>query len=410
MKRFFIFVYFLALTVMSGYSQNDWKTGYIIKNSGDTVFGMIENRDSKANSNHCYFRKDEVSETFRYGPTELEGYRIHDGKFYVSKNIAGGDSIRKLFLEFLIEGRVNVFHYKDDKSHFFIEKEGKLHELINTTIIKEINGTKYFIDQKEYLGLLNSLMKDANIESFIDKSRLESKSLIKIAKNYHERVCTNEQCIIYEKKIKPVHATLGFHIGESINRFNFGDELISDYRMSSYLGCRVEFENIINYSENLTLQVDLNVQKFSKYNFKEKFKFTTISYNGSYYTIYDETYTNGQKDIDIDLKAVVLKLPVVVNYTFSKGKIRPYLGLGISNTVVVSQNKDFIYTIFYHEFNQSIPTYLLGFVGRLGCKYVLKNNHAIYTDLNIDYSRNININQFNRLTNNLYSFTVGYSL
>lgn len=323
---------------MNGYSQNDWKSGYIIKNSGDTVFGWIDNRDSKTNTNHCYFRKDEHSETTHFDPTELSGYRFNDGKFFVSKNIAGNDSIHQLFLEFLIEGKVNVFHYKDGNSHFFLEKAGKLYELKNTTIIKDINGTKYYIDVKEYMVMLNTLMKDANIQSLIDKSKLDSKSLIKIAKNYHERVCTDEQCIIYERKSNPIHVNLGFQIGESYNRFNFGDELISDYSLSSSLGCRVEFENIISYYENLSLQVDFTVQKFSKYNFIEKNKFTTLSYNGAYYTIYDETYPNEQKNIDIDLNAVVLKFPIVVNYTFSKGRIRPYLGLGVSNTVVLSQN------------------------------------------------------------------------
>jgi len=410
MKQFFILLLFLALTVMNGYSQNDWKAGYIIKNSGDSVFGMIDNRDSKANSNHCYFRKDEVSETIQYGPSELAGYRFNDGTFYVSKNIAAEDTIRKLFLEFLIEGRVNVFHYKDEKSHFFIEKEGKLYELKNTTIIKDIRGTKYYIDEKEYLVMLNSLMKDANMQTLIDKSRLDSKSLIKIAKNYHERVCTDEQCIIYEKKIKPIHATLGFQIGESINRFNFGDELISDYGLSSSLGCRVEFENIINYYEKLSLQVDLTVQKFSKYNFKERDQYTTLSYNGQYYTIYDNTYTDELKSINIDLKAVELKLPVVVNYTFSKGKFRPYVGLGVSNTFVLSQNKDFVFLALVHKYNQSIPTYSIGVVGRVGCKYALKNNHTFYSDLNIDYSQNIDRNQFYKVRNNLYSLTVGYTL
>lgn len=52
----------------------------------------------------------------------------------------------------------------------------------------------------------------------------------------------------------------------------------------------------------------------------------------------------------------------------------------------------------------------MGIVGRVGCKYALKNNHTIYTDLNIDYSRNLNISQFLRLTNNLYSLTLGYTL
>jgi len=411
MKQFLFFVLFFVITVISAHSQNDWKTGYIIKNSGDTVFGWIDNRNSKTNTNHCYFRKDEHSKTTHFGPTELSGFRLKDGKFFVSKNVAVEDSTRKIFLEFLIEGRVNIFHYQDEFSHYFLEKDGKLYTLKNTTIIKEINGTKYSRDKKEYLGLMKLLMKDAKIEPLINQSTLESKSLIKIAKQYHERVCTDEQCIIYEKKLKPAHVTLGFHIGESINQFDFGNELISDFGLSSYLGCRVEVENIINYVENFSLQVDLNVQKFSNYNFKEKNKFmyTNVIYNDNYYTIYN-TSMESLKNLNIDLKTVVLKLPVVVNYTFSKGKIRPSIGFGILNSIVLTQNKNFNYPTFYNEFNKSIPTFSMGIVGRVGCKYVLKNKHSLYSDLNINYSQNLNQNQFLRLTNNLYSFSIGYTL
>jgi len=84
--------------------------------------------------------------------------------------------------------------------------------------------------------------------------------------------------------------------------------------------------------------------------------------------------------------------------------------VGISNTIVLSQNKEFIYLTLVQKYNQSIPTYSMGIVGRAGCKYALKNNHTIYTDLNIDYSQNFNTNEFLRLNNNLYSFTIGYTL
>jgi len=217
MKHFLFFVLFLVVAVMNCYSQNDWKSGYIIKNSGDTVFGLIDNRDSKINSLHCYFRKDGLSETTIFGPTDITGYRFNDGKFFISKEIQGEDSTRKMFLEFLIEGKVDVFHYQDDNSHYFIEKDGKLYELKNTSEIREINGTNYNIDKKEYLATMNFLMQDANIQPIIYGSKLDSKSLINVAKIYHERVCAEEKCIVYEKKIVPIHVCFGIQLDAGLN-------------------------------------------------------------------------------------------------------------------------------------------------------------------------------------------------
>jgi hypothetical protein len=411
MKKSLILILFFVITILNCYSQNDWKSGYVIKLSGDTVFGLIDNRDSKSQSNYCYFRKDKLSESIIYAPKDISGFRFNDGKFFISKEIPYEDSTRKIFLEFLVEGKVNVFHYQDELSHFFLEKDGQIYELKNTTVIKYIHDVKYFIDTKEYIQLLNLLMKDADMKQQIDHSILESKSLIKLAKNYHDRVCTGEKCIIYEKKIKPARVNFGIHVGESINKFNFGDNLFTDYSFSNYVGCRVELNNIANYVENLSLQVDLTLQNFSTYNLKSTDDYySTISYNGKIYSIYNGLFDDNTKELNVDLKAVVLKLPVVITYTFSQGNIRPFLGLGISNTFVIAQNKDFVYSTFSHEYQKSIPTYSLGFIGRIGCKYVLKNNHAFYSDLDIDYSQNLTRSQFLRLQNNLYSLTIGYTL
>jgi len=155
--------------------------------------------------------------------------------------------------------------------------------------------------------------------------------------------------------------------------------------------------------------MDFTLQQFSKYNLKDIYNFTTLTYNGQYYTIFNDKYNEDVQNINVDLKAVVFRLPVVVNYTFSKGKIRPYMGIGVSNNFVLSQNKDFVYLAFYNQYKQSIPTYSLGFLGRAGCKYALKNNHTLYADLNIDYSQSLNTNQFLKLTNNLYSLNIGYT-
>jgi len=414
MRKLLSFIFSLII-VVNCYSQNDWKSGYVIKISGDTVFGLIDNRSSQSNSNYCYFRNDKLSKTTIYEPKDIAGYRYDDGKFFISKNISSTESIKKIFLEFLLEGKINIFHYKDDQNHFFLEKDGQLYELKSTDEIRETNGTKYVLNKKEYLGVLELLMNDAGIQSSINKTRLNSQSLINIAQNYHERVCSGEKCIIYEKKIKPVHVSVGFHIGESINKFNFGDELLSNYNFSNYIGCRLEFENIISYTENLSLLLDFTFQKFSKYNFQNisvTNDFVRISYNGNDYKIFNAIrYSEFDyiKHINVDLKMVALKLPVVLCYTFSKGKIRPYMGLGISNTIVLSQNKDFVYKNFYNVYKKSIPSYSIGYLGRVGCKYILKNSHTIYSDLNIDDSENLNVNQLLRLKNSLYSFTIGYT-
>ncbi len=421
MKKLLNVALFLMITVLNCQGQNDWKPGYIIKNSGDTIFGSIDNRDSKSNTKQCFFRKDSLSESTVYEPQDIAGYRIIDGKYFVSKNIPDGGSTRKLFLEFLIHGKVDVFHYEDRESHFFLGKGGKLYELKNTTSIVDIDSNytqinksdvvRYELDKKEYIGLLNYLMQDANLRPLINNTRLNSESLISLAKKYHDRVCTTEQCIIFEKQIDPTRITISVQAGESINSLNWGGELASDFGFSTFVGCRFDFQNLFIYSENLSFVLDVNLQQYSDYNIRDIRESAALSYNGKNYRIYNEKYQEHYytKNLHVDLNTVVLKIPVVFNYIFSKGKIKPYVGFGLSNTIVLSQNKDLKITAFYDEYKKSIPTYLIGFLGRAGCKYDLKNNHAVYADLSFDFSENMNLNQILRLSNTICSLTAGYT-
>ncbi len=415
MKRLSGIAVILILTYINCYSQNDWKPGYIISNSNDTVHGFIDNRDSKSNSKRCYFRKEESGEKEIFKPEDISGFRFINGKFFVSKTLPDGNPARRVFLEFVVHGKADIFHYKDDNDYYLIEKEGKLYELKNTSEIQRTEGTQLAgektvqHEKKEYIGVLNFLLYDARMQSEINNSTLDTRSLINIAKKYHERVCSGEQCIIYEKKSN-IHVKLGLHFGETLNNFNFGDRMVTNYGISSFLGFRFKFENVFNYEEKISFSADITLHRFSKYELgKVKVEDAFLSYNPIVvYNNLEYILYSGSK-LNVDLKVIALKVPITVDYSFSKGKVRPYISLGISNTFILSQNMDFIYREFFNSFKKSIPPNLiLGFVGKAGTEFILKNTHSIYCDISMDYSQNSQTGAF-LFTNRMFSFTTGYS-
>ncbi|HEY6913531.1 MAG TPA: hypothetical protein VI413_02555 [Paludibacter sp.] len=346
-------------------------------------------------------------------PQELWGYRFNDGKFYISKKIEGHELGKPVFLEFLIHGKINVYHLQDDNDRYFVEKDSTLYELKNTEVLKYVNSTKHLINRNEYIGILTVLLNDADMQPDIVNCNLEAKSLIKIAKEYHEKVCSGEKCIIYEKSIKPIHVNKSVHAGVSINTINFGDEIISNYGLGSLFGFRLELENALNWQENLSIVLDFTLQRLTNYKLRANDNYMSyrIKYNNVDYTLSNnrEPYMTIRQSLDVNIKTIALKIPFSINYTFSKGKIRPYIGTGIENTFIVSQNNDFIYKHFYNEFNRSIPVYQVGVVEKAGSKYMLKNNQFIYAELNYELNKSLNINQFLRFTNNLFSITFGYA-
>ena len=108
-------------------AQTDFRPGFIIKAEGDTIFGEIDYRGDLLMGEVCRFRLSERSYTVEFSPNDIIAYRFTDSKFYISKEVNG----RKVFLEFLINGQVNIYYLRDVKSdYYFLEREGeKLIEL-----------------------------------------------------------------------------------------------------------------------------------------------------------------------------------------------------------------------------------------------------------------------------------------
>ncbi|RPI41657.1 MAG: hypothetical protein EHM46_06135, partial [Bacteroidetes bacterium] len=81
-SRILFHLVFILIIVPSLYSQEAFSPGYVILNSGDTLHGQVRDRDL---SRDAIFKKvrfrEEHHGTKRYGPYDIEGYRIGDIEF-----------------------------------------------------------------------------------------------------------------------------------------------------------------------------------------------------------------------------------------------------------------------------------------------------------------------------------------
>lgn len=407
-----VIISLLLINISKCFCQNDWKPGYVITNKNDTVYGLIDNQGLRNNSINCCFRKDQNSNNQVFTPNDLFGYRIIDYKYFISKKIKIDGNDKVVFLEFLIKGKLNVYHYKDLSDRYYVEKDSSIYELKNTSVPVKINGTDYMQEKNEYKGILSFLLSDAKMSNDIQNVQLSSAPLISLAKKYNEIVSNSDNCIIYEKMKPPIKVKFGIHAGLYRNSITFNDELSSNYVNGYLIGCRFEFENIFASLENLSLVLDLNCQYFNNYkltalatpfNWNTGDDYPSVVYNGVYYSM----FMYGTTNLNVSLNTLVLKIPFTVNYTFRKGFIRPYAGIGLMNCLVLTQNKDFIEQDFSNVYGKSIPTYQIGFIGKIGNKFILKNNHSIYLELDYDYAQSNNVAAI--FSNNMSSLLVGFS-
>ncbi|MFO7369648.1 MAG: hypothetical protein R6X09_05185 [Bacteroidales bacterium] len=204
MKSFFAVSVLLVMATIAAFAQPVLKKGYVIENSNDTIYGFIEFKGNKTNANVCVFRQDAKSEPLSFAPGDIKGYWFEGSKYYISKTVTVNNQEKLLFLEFLINGIVDMYYCFDGLAdNFFVDAgDNRLLEL------KKSQATEYYAtytkraipNSKQYIGILKYVFKDSpEISKRVETIGLSRRSLIDVAYAYHKEVCADE-AIIYAKR------------------------------------------------------------------------------------------------------------------------------------------------------------------------------------------------------------------
>jgi hypothetical protein len=223
-------------------AQSDFREGYIIDLKNDTLFGEINYRGDISMGEVCLFKLKKDGDPTKFEPKDIQGYRFKDDRYFIVKQINN----KPVFLEFLIKGKINVYYFRNrEGDHYYIEKEiGKLVELPykesiiykdeNRSIIDNKGGIirnskTYAYNSNRHLGVLIYYMQDAPnlVEKIKQLKEPDHESLIEIAKDYHNAICTTESCIIYQRRkkgikieIEPAFGTLNYvKADKSVDKF-----------------------------------------------------------------------------------------------------------------------------------------------------------------------------------------------
>ncbi len=231
-------------------AQTDFRSGYIIANNGDTIFGEIDYRGDILMGSNCKFRSGGY--VFNYSPYDIFAFRFTDSKFYVSREFNG----KKVFLEYLINGRISIYYLRDDNGdHYYFDKEDvPLKEIPYEEGIKYIDDKPYLYKSIRHIGLLAYYMQDApKLQARISNLKTpEHHNLIKLAEDYHNIFCKEEECIIYEKRSPLVELSLEPFLG--IIKYTGHNQFITEFGCYTYIGApstneKLYFKTGIGYQE-----------------------------------------------------------------------------------------------------------------------------------------------------------------
>jgi hypothetical protein len=282
----------------------------------DTLFGLINYRQDISNSTHCEFRKDLTASTRNFLPDSIFGY-FNDGKYFVSRKIETKDGSKTIFAEYLVKGTLNLYLYKDFIGDHYLMQKGDLP-------LKEITYQDEVVYDKQKPFIRNSMLNKPLIRYYmqdcpdlfqeIDQmTSAAPNEMTKLVKKYHDIRCPGDVCIIYKKKDNKFRVDLQVFIGliKPNGSFFIDDKTKSNFTPEG--GVLTDFW-LPGTNERLFLRTGLIFSRIQE----------------SYYT---------GANLDIEKVGVFnyFKVPLQVEYFFSKKAVSPIFGAGldISSTKVL---------------------------------------------------------------------------
>jgi hypothetical protein len=356
------FIFLLCLSDLKG--QTDFRPGYVITNENDTLHGLIDYRGDTRNSKICVFKENATSASSEYLPGQIKAYRFSGSKYYVSKNILANGTKKDFFLEFLVNGIADLYYYRDvNNPHYFIEKrDGQLFELNNTEELIKKDDIEYFRQKKEYIGLLKYAFADCpQLFEKINNTVLDTKSLVNITKKYHNYVCDDEKCIIYEKQLPTIKLTLAPFVSMNASFLSIGN--------GGYVYETMKFQPSTYPSIGVLLNSSLPSAN-------EKLSFQVSAEIGQNYFYGTGSYVGNNSFNEVHLHSTVLMGKGGFKYTYPTGRFRPTFMVGAHIAALVDkkgrriEEKNENGTICTYEYNEDMLS---------------KENYGYNVDFGIDY-------------------------
>jgi hypothetical protein len=388
LNKLFILFVFLFVVVLAGIAQTDLKPGSIITNRNDTVVGYIDNRGAQNNARKCMFiqhKEDEPCVT--YLPGEIMAYRFTDGKYYISKTINTGESSEWIFLEYLINGTVDIYYYRDVfGDHFFIDKgDNNLLPLKNEDKEITVNGVKYKQESNSYIGVLKYIFHESPaISAQAEGVSLNHKSLVNITRKYDLEFCKDTQCIIYEKKVPQVIFYIGPLIGLNINQIV---RVGNDFRPIYYYFTDSKWKIMADPSAGVCFK--LNIPALND-RFYIEYDITVNRFHTSSTTISIETQGSVIRTNEMSYTHYSVNNVLLFKYEFNAGKFCPVImgGAFLNNLFSADYTRKTEWRIKGHgayytgvDDENLFGSMIYGLTAGVGCTFKINRKYELFADL-----------------------------
>ena len=301
----------MILLLMSlSVSAQDYRPGYVIKNSHDSISGFVAYRSDSKNLLECLFRQTKNGETIKYGPEQLRAYGFYGDKKFISISPPNGLGLsQKIFANQLVDGSMSLLKIRKT---FVILSNDSL-TVLPIPVSKELKNSdgNWSKKDKRYVGVLNYLILDCQLSA--DEISYAEGDLTNLIRSYNR--CKGETASLASQK------PLG-----KLNFLLFGGYARSEMAMDLFTD--------VKFSPSYSVIFGAGLELSSPRIFDRLFVSTDIWYHNTFYQAYDKIpFAGNIRHQDIFMDVSYFKIPVGFKYNF-RNTNTPYIKLGISFTAI----------------------------------------------------------------------------
>ncbi|MBD2714747.1 hypothetical protein KBK19_06855 [Microvirga sp. STR05] len=325
MRTFICLLSALCLTAPAALAQSNFKPGYILPPTGDTLRGEVDYRSEQRNRKLCRFRPASSGTVTEYQPNQLQGFGYSGGTSYQSRELPGAPA-EKVFLQVLALGNASLYRtvQADDREVYYAGREttGPLQLLVqrDTTMMvyskavgREINTLERSYPFRSKLAML---MADCpKVQASIVNMELKEQRLLKLFSEYN--ACAGgsaPQYVVAERRTKINFLVLGgIYQSKLTMRYDFSDTELKAARSSIFGGGLIVHPSFFHHKLSAALEALYVKQTYEK----------------TYQGLVTSGLLTGQM---VPRYAVVnltsIRLPLLMRYTILQGGVRPYIQAG----------------------------------------------------------------------------------
>jgi hypothetical protein len=358
----------LILFSFSMMAQSGFRPGFIIRNNGDTLNGLVFYGANRKFEKSCLFKRFEIAQEVSYSSDQIKAYGFINGRDFESKT----NGRKKTFFECLVKGEVSVYIVPGKyKGMVYLESP-------QTGLFKLAKGSNQLGEAGNFNNYRDALSwmlnKTGNQALSLDNLKYDSKDIT---------------AAVRESSSLAQNASRGFYRTPGVN--NLRDKSVFKQGSLLSLGFSGGYQIVSvttpgnSYTQyfteaqyNTSFRPAIGLYMNSKFSKKSNLvsvdlavHYVTDSYYG--YSEYSDGNEKFREDIMIDFSEI--QVPLSLHMTFGKGSIHPFIKAGGFMSFLIDQSYsrlsetqrgESVYTDYYEDFRLDNA---IGFIAGAGVQF-----------------------------------------